>query len=172
MLTQLNTNQLFVLSNHFRFEYATYFNNQMRFKAIKDESFNGVFLYNKVVASYYNMKHPTEEPMIMSTDGFMNVYVVLYLKKNSPLVHPLNMQLHKLRTNGLIQHWRNRYRDAKYRKYQQQRIPKKFSIDHLEGIFYICGIMYFIACLVFLFEIILDAIQRRFIKFLRLVNSM
>lgn len=132
----------------------------MRYEAIRNESFDGVFILNSIVAHYFNMKNPTDEPLIMSTDGFMLVNVVLYLKKNSPLVHPINAQFLKLSTNGLFQHWERRFRDEKYRKQQQQKVPQKLSIEHLEGIFYICGTMYFIAFFVFLFEIIWGAIQR------------
>lgn len=117
-------------------------------------------MFNEIIANHLNKLHPHEEPLIMSKDSFFLMNIVLYLKKGSPLIHPINTQFHKMKTSGLIDLIVDHYRGVNYKKLPQRKLPQKMTIDHLEGIFYVCAAFYSCAFVVFVLEPLVYTVKR------------
>lgn len=132
------------------------------YEAIRNKSADSVYVYNEIITHYINKMHPTDKPLTMSKDSFFLLNIVMYLKKGSPLIHPINAHLRQMKTSGLIQHLLNRYRADNYRRLPQRKLPQQLTTDHLVGIFYICGALYLGAFAVFIGECGVSAAQNKF----------
>lgn len=81
--------------------------------------------------------------------------IEMYFNKASFYLRPFNTQLQKFASNGLLQHWIDKYRHVEYRRTVSEKLPAVLTYQQLEGIFYICGALYVMAIVVFILEIII-----------------
>lgn len=70
----------------------------------------------------------------------------------SPLVMEFNKQLQSLQETGLINYWISKYTDT--RKYNAKKDPTKLEMKSILAAFQLCGAMYIVSFIVFIFELL------------------
>lgn len=152
------------------FRLEMYDEDLQHFRDLKDPSFRGIYTVSEIKAGYYNklQRHDTESYVSISKQRLMMVPIVFHLRKHSCLTAPINNRLEKLVNSGLMEHWVDEYRDAKYSTVRKIRTPQTLTMDQIKGIFYICAALHATALIVFVVEFLahkfsFDRLLKKFI---------
>lgn len=122
----------------------------------KSEWNRAVYVTGKETQSYYN-KFATEH-IPLSKDRLWTAYLHFFMPKTSCFRSPFNGILRKFVQHGLVQKWINDY--AATGSKMNNRDQQILKLEHIQGIFYICFGIYFVAFVVFLMELLLVYIRR------------
>lgn len=131
------------------------------FQLLRNESFRGVVVDTRFRVTHYNRRRPHNERMAMSKDRIFGTSIVMFTKKDYSFVSQLNSHVQNMVSSGLMQYWEYAFLIGKKWKTPQEKVPEKLTLRQLEGIFYICAVLYAISILVFLLEIIVWNLKPR-----------
>ncbi|KAG5681327.1 hypothetical protein PVAND_010774 [Polypedilum vanderplanki] len=103
----------------------------------------------------YSLDHK-ESSFKICKEHFMTVNIVFYYPKNFYLREELDLQIGKIISAGLVEHWISKYDNTHYWNIQSNQNPTVMKIDHLIGSFYIFAFGLFCATFAFFIELIFD----------------
>lgn len=122
-------------------------------RALYDEDINGVVLGSDISQKAFNLENSPHRRLGFTKDRLFMYSPVFLFRKKSILTEVMNKQLQTLRETGLIEFWTKNYIDDRKAK-SKQRQPSKLRMENILAAFHICGIMYLISFIVFIFEVI------------------
>lgn len=118
-----------------------------------DENIEGVALSTDLNQRSFNLENSPNRRIAFTRDRLLMYSPVFLYPKKSMLRDAFNNQLLKLRETGLIEFWIRSYGDDRKEK-TKQRDPSTLRIENIIAAFEICGILYLISLIVFIFEMI------------------
>lgn len=144
-----------MIETNFISRLQTYDGGLNNFDKMKDANFRGVFAATEAHMSYYNKlnRGPFEGNFPMPKEIVANTPFVYYFRKHSCLTAPINKRLEMLISSGIPGHFYSKYLDKKYLGSKQGKYAKALTLSQMQGIFEICGFLYVLATLIFLFEL-------------------
>lgn len=109
--------------------------------------------------AYYNIKHARNgRPLTMLQERICLMPLCIYFRKNSYLTRPVNEKILKFINSGLITKWSKNFVDNKFLRPEKMKSffhePRRLTMQEICGAFQICGCLYLISFIVFLFEIL------------------
>lgn len=112
---------------------------------------NAVAFSSDLCLLSYNLEH--SQNRLTSTKDRLYMHSPTFLfRKTSPLPVEFNKHLQSLQETGLIQYWTDTYIDT--RKSNAKREPTKLEMKSVWAAFKICGVMYIVSFIVFIFELL------------------
>ena len=107
----------------------------------------------------HNLEH--SQHRLASTKDRLYMYSPTFLfRKKSPLVMEFNVQLQSLQETGLIDYWTRKYIDT--RESNAKKDPTKLEMKSIMAAFQLCGAMYIISFIVFIFELL--SVRSKYVK--------
>lgn len=123
--------------------------------ALQSDNFNGVFMASAQIIDYYHFRRLNGEPILRTRETIQLLPYSIYLRRQSCLTHPINLQIALLSSNGLIANWDSKYRANNFLKSKSNdnREPKRLVIDQISGVIIICMVLYAIGVIIFILEL-------------------
>lgn len=131
-------------------------------RSLYNDDINGVVLASDISQKAFNLENSPHRRVGFTKDRLFMYSAVFLFRKRSALTAVIDNQLQTLRETGLIEFWIKRYIDDRKPKSKKQE-PTKLQMGNILAAFQICGIMYLISFVVFVFEVIsvrFDRIKR------------
>lgn len=121
---------------------------------LHSDDFDGVFMTSTQIFDYYNFLHKKTR-ILRTKETIQMIAYSIFTAKQSCLTKPLNHQIAKLTSNGLITVWNNGFRKNTARKNQfnDSGEPKRLAIDQINGLITICMVLYTICVIIFILEL-------------------
>lgn len=114
----------------------------------------GVLYSNYITVNYFNLIEKSWDRIGYTQDQARSFNPTLFFKKNSILRWMFDRKIEMCKESGLISYWAARYRHQPTG--DRQRKLKRLSIQNILAILQITAVMYSIAFMVFLLEILSD----------------
>lgn len=108
---------------------------------------------------HYLKKYPEKEVKFLH-DAFLTFPVVIYTRKNFPLLQAFDEKIKNLNSAGLINLWYQKSLQIKARV-KEPESPKKLTFHHLLGSFQILALGLLISLIVFIWECFYVGIRRK-----------
>lgn len=121
-------------------------------KNISNGEWEGVVFTNYITLNYFNTIEKSWSRIGHTHDVARSFNPSLFFNKHSILRWMFDRKIEMCKEAGLISHWAARYLHKQDE--DRQRKLKKLSIQNILAILQITAVMYSIACLVFLLEIL------------------
>lgn len=156
-------------AEHFKFyERRVVFPNtdigKQRMKTL-DPRFRGVVFNYVDQIMYLNAVNHENFTFHICKERMLTNQFVFYFRKNHYLVDEMNAEIEKLLSNGIVNHYRSRYADARFLKPIKQNNERKvLTLQHFSGAFRVLMICFSIAFIVFLFELMTTVKKLKFRK--------
>lgn len=121
-------------------------------------NFNGAILTSRAHVNYELRLHAANEDIY-------SMNICMYFIKNSYLVKVFNEKILQFLSNGFITKFANSFKNLNIKKSMSTAATIvanekiQLSLDHLYGLFIICSLVYLVAFVVFILEIISLKIQ-------------
>lgn len=126
---------------------------EMRIK-MTDPHFEGVYLSSLEQIIYFNMINHKNFTLNVCKEKLFTFQYSIYFQKHSAYIHYFDLQLLDLATNGLINHFENRYVRRNFLKPPPaHKFPKALDMSQVMGSFWILILGLSIASIVAAFEI-------------------
>lgn len=156
-----NTNYMYIKDYSkilclFHFSIQLFNSSIAYYELLDDDSFNGVFITDDTVYPMYNKLNRRNPSHLfpVSKERIAYIYFVFYLRKHSCLTTSLNNHIKYLSSSGIINYYINMYKDAHFMKIQSHKMRQTLSLYQMQGIFLICAVLYLVAFITFLIELI------------------
>lgn len=107
--------------------------------------------------TYYAYKENKRGIFYILPENIFVHYITMYFTKHSFLISHINEFLMNLRSMGLVDFWAQQSLNKMDNK--MESVVEAIKVQDLEGIFFICCILHFIAICIFLLEIIISKIE-------------
>lgn len=122
-------------------------------RILYDEKIDGVVLASDLNQKSFNFQNSPNRRLAFTKDRLFMYSPVFLFRKKSILTEVFNRQLQALRETGLIEFWTKNFIDDRKIKAKQKE-PSKLQMGNILALYQICGIMYLISFIVFIFEVI------------------
>lgn len=145
---------------------ANFDGNPDHLQLLEDENFHGVFVLPEAkFIHFYNNKvienHGNPGMIFRSLkEKIFGGFHTIFLRKQSCLKNNFEEQMLALSSNGLILHIIRKYLDRLYLNAEMDIAPRALTLHQIMGVFIVCGILYLIAFIVFIAEVIIHRIKR------------
>lgn len=121
--------------------------------ASADEWHHSVYVTSEIAKAYFNrfVRDNFNERIPLSKHRLWLSYIHFFMPKSSCLEKPFSDLIIKLNKHGLIDKWIMDYTAiAGFKLIEREQ--QILTLDHIQGIFYMCFGLYFLAFIIFLFE--------------------
>lgn len=147
-----------------------------KFKKLLDTNFKGAYLTTEASVAYYNMKHITnnkivvrptlDRVLLMVNKGTFKGILIsqkwfqpmcIYFRKHSCLTDAFDEQINIYTDSGLMDNWVSQFSQKKYVRFtstENQRSHQKLQLLQLEGTFRLCLCMTCITIFIFFLELL------------------
>lgn len=113
---------------------------------------DGLVFTNDVSVNYFNLVYKPKPRVDYTKDVIRTNAPVFYFNEHSILTRMFNRKMEICTESGLILHWTAQYENS--RQIDKQRKPKKLSIHGILAMLEITAVLYLIAFIIFLMEIL------------------
>lgn len=111
-----------------------------------------MYLSSESEVKLFTQMHPDKKSLELSREALAFILVAFNFKKGSALAKPMNREIERAQSSGLPSHSMNKHVGDFDRRFESKDHPEPLTMDDLSGIFYMCGVLYFIAFLVVIVE--------------------
>lgn len=119
----------------------------------KSELHDAVYTTTDISIGYFNMlsKGTLSDIVPVSKQQIITAFLTLIMRKNSCLTPSFDSLIDKVVTHGFIRKWINEIR-MPLSMQKKKKLPQILTLNQVQGIFYICGVLYVVATVVFIWE--------------------
>lgn len=126
----------------------------------RNEWNQAVYVTSEIAKYYFNRftRDNFIERIPLSKDRLWTAYINFYMPKTSCLERPFSDIIRKLIKHGLVRKYIMDYTDTTGSR-PSERDQQILTLEHIQGIFYICFGLYSVAFIIFLFEVLIGRFQ-------------
>lgn len=125
-----------------------------------DNHMADVVFSNSVSSAYFNMINHPYRHLKSTKDKIYPINNVIYFSpKSFVLTAPFNKLLRSFREAGLTLHEQHKY-ERKFKNKKKKQSPRQLEIQNILAALELCGISYFIICIIFTLEVLSHRLKR------------
>lgn len=127
---------------------------------VHDNHMADVMVSSNVLSAYFNMINHPHRHIQSTKDKIYPINTVIYFSpKSFVLTKPFNKLLRSFREAGLTLHEQRKY-ERKFKHKQKKQYPRQLEIQNILAALELCGISYFIICIIFALELLSNRLRR------------
>lgn len=126
----------------------------MDLQNLTNDDFKGAYQTISQSVDYFNMLNFPKPGVLKTKQKIQVMPICMYYRKHSCLVKPFNEQINSYWSSGLIVFWARAFKRPRLSKNNNPIEPKTLSLDQISGLMTVCGFLYAISLIVFIFELI------------------
>lgn len=157
-----------MLNFSYKMQYHFLYNEDETVNRIANNSIvRGAIPLTRNYLSYFNLHEMKKNGEYVSAlrERIQSAPFCMYLQKNSFLLKPINDLISSLTANGIIDRLVKNFLYENCFKHYTLFQPKSIKLMDIEGIFQICELLYIIAIIVFVIELLfVNIINNKFLK--------
>lgn len=125
---------------------------------LSNNDWNGVIFTNDVIINYFNYISKSTYRIDYTRDVVRPNAPVFFFNKHSMLTWMFNRKIEICQESGLVLHWTAQYTHSRMKNNQKQ--PKKLGIESILAALEISAVLYLIAFIIFIMEILSHEYRR------------